>query len=372
MRKEVKLGMTIGGGLIALLVVYMLVAPPSSQNKGGALLATNDKGGNIIDNTPTDATPVSDEKGAAHTSTDNAGGLPLGKVPDVQPTKPQQPEEHEQPAAPAKEKDGWKAALDQGRKPAVETGNAAKENSSKPAPVTPKSAQKPSVAKPAATKHESHESHEAIGLATPSQASEAKLYFNPNDAWGGGVSDGVLDTHETPKKKVASHKEGTETAAAPVGGGGKYVVKSGDTLSSIAQATYGSASYYPHILRANPTVNPNNLKLGTELTLPKVEEVKATDTPREHVTGVASINPDVKIDTTHQYQVQSGDSLYKISLKVYGKSTYVEKIYELNKGTIGSDPKKLKLGMVLELPEKTAVAASGNQGGGEAAEEGQR
>jgi nucleoid-associated protein YgaU len=371
MRKEVKLGMTIGGGLIALLVVYMLVAPPS-QNKGGALLATNDKGGNIIDNTPTDVTPVSDEKGAAHSSTDSAGGLPLGKVPDVQPTKPSQPEEHEQPAPPTKEKDGWNEALVKGHKLSTETSNSAKDNAAKPAPVTPKSAPKPSTAKPVAAKHETHESHEAVGLATPSQASEAKLYFNPNDAWGGGVSDGVLDTHETPKKKVSSHKEGTETAAAPTGGGGKYVVKSGDTLSSIAQATYGSASYYPHILRANPTVNPNNLKLGTELTLPKAEDVKATDTPREHVAGVASISQDVKIDTTHQYQVQSGDSLYKISLKVYGKSTYVEKIYELNKTTIGLDPKKLKLGMVLELPEKAAVATSGNQGGGEAAEEGQR
>jgi nucleoid-associated protein YgaU len=180
------------------------------------------------------------------------------------------------------------------------------------------------------------------------------------------------NTEAAAKKKAASHRESAEPAT---GGGGKYVVKSGDTLSSIAQATYGSAAYYPHILRANPTVNPNNLKLGTELTLPKAEDVRATDTPREHGTGVAaSIAQDVKIDTTHQYRVQSGDSLYKISLKVYGKSTYVEKIYDLNKATIGSDPKKLKLGMVLELPEKTSVATatSGNQGGSEGAEEEQR
>jgi nucleoid-associated protein YgaU len=65
--------------------------------------------------------------------------------------------------------------------------------------------------------------------------------------------------------------------------------------------------------------------------------------------------PEVKIDTTKQYKVQSGDSLYKISLKLYGKSTYVDRIYEANKQTIGADPKKLKLGMILELPEKPAA-----------------
>ena len=37
MRKEVKLGMVIGSGLIALLVVYLLVAPPNNNKKGAGL-----------------------------------------------------------------------------------------------------------------------------------------------------------------------------------------------------------------------------------------------------------------------------------------------------------------------------------------------
>ena len=64
-----------------------------------------------------------------------------------------------------------------------------------------------------------------------------------------------------------------------------------------------------------------------------------------------------KIDANKQYRVVANDSLYKISLKLYGKSSYVDKIYEKNKAAIGPDPKKLKLGMVLDLPEKTTVAA---------------
>jgi nucleoid-associated protein YgaU len=368
MRKEVKLGMTIGGGLIALLVVYMLVAPPN-QNKVGAQLATGDKGGNIIDTAQTsDSTTVSDEKTSSQTGTDTAGGLPLGKVPDVQPTNPNTGHEQTAPV-----KDGWGDALEKGRKPSTESP-AQKETTAPKSKVTPpKSSQKPATPRQVA---KTHETHESVAMGSASQATEAKLYFNPNDAWGGGVSsDGLLgDSQPAPKRKSSSSHNETAERSAPVavGGGGTHVVRSGDTLSSIAQAAYGSAAYYPHILRANPTANPNNLKLGTVLTLPKVDEVKATDTPREHVSGVASINQDVKIDTTHQYRVQSGDSLYKISLKVYGKSTSVEKIYDLNKGTIGSDPKKLKLGMVLELPEKTAVATSGKQGGSEGAEEEQR
>src|SRR5258706_7939414 len=126
---------------------------------------------------------------------------------------------------------------------------------------------------------------------------------------------------------------------------------------------YGSAAYYPHILRANPTVNPNNLKLGAVLTLPKAEEVKVIASAGEHSAGergtaALAVVQDVKIDPKTQYQVQSGDSLYKISLKIYGKATFVDRIYEKNKALIGSDPKKLKLGMILELPDKTAAAVA--------------
>jgi nucleoid-associated protein YgaU len=46
-------------------------------------------------------------------------------------------------------------------------------------------------------------------------------------------------------------------------------VRLGDTLSSIALATYGHASYWPCIAHANPTLsNPNRLSVGQSLTLP--------------------------------------------------------------------------------------------------------
>ena len=62
------------------------------------------------------------------------------------------------------------------------------------------------------------------------------------------------------------------------------------------------------------------------------------------------------VDAARQYRVQEGDSLYKISVKLYGNGGYVDKIYEKNKQSIGADPARLKVGMVLELPEAPTVA----------------
>src|SRR3954467_4974504 len=49
MRKDVKLGMAIGGGLIVLLVGYLLLAPPSNTNKKGTQFAKDGSANNIID-----------------------------------------------------------------------------------------------------------------------------------------------------------------------------------------------------------------------------------------------------------------------------------------------------------------------------------
>ena len=51
-----------------------------------------------------------------------------------------------------------------------------------------------------------------------------------------------------------------------------YVVKSGDTLGSIAQKAYGSARYSDVIFKANSDIlkNPDKLRLGMKLIIPKL------------------------------------------------------------------------------------------------------
>jgi nucleoid-associated protein YgaU len=391
----VKLGMAIGGGLIAVLVVYLLVTPPANNNKNGASLAgANGANGSIIDvSQPGEPLAASaagiDDKGSSATAakpTGDTGTAGQGSAnPPETPTTTHDAISGDKPAAPAGKKgarDAWDKALVEGKtdKGGSTAAPAApvKSPTATAAGKTGTPAKDHDSVKPAAspTKHET-----TVALGTPaSGGSEPKLYFNPNDAWGGGVSTGAVfgtETHAGGKSGSGGHSSSAAAATPAAGSGAKrsadgtYVVKSGDTLSSIAAEVYGSAAYYPHILRANPTANPNNLKLGTTLILPKEDEVKATTAVgSERSSGVvASIVQDTKFDPRTQYQVQSGDSLYKISMKLYGKSGYVERIYDKNSVLIGSDPKKLKLGMILELPEKTTVTAAGSQSHQEASDE---
>ena len=47
-----------------------------------------------------------------------------------------------------------------------------------------------------------------------------------------------------------------------------YTVKPGDTLSAVSKLFYGSANKYPQIAKANNLDNPDNVRVGTELSLP--------------------------------------------------------------------------------------------------------
>jgi nucleoid-associated protein YgaU len=342
MRKDVKLGMAIGGGLIVLLIGYLLFTPPAANNKKGTQLAIGGGNGSIIDSSgPGDLSTgdgpgvkaVNDNPGAGNVS----GGNPVTR-PTVEPPAPEPAGGNAKPQSKS-EVDQWGNTLDKGH---IEI---------------------PSHAKPKATEHARAPRHETgEGSGTPNQPSPPKLLYNPGDAWGGGVStDAVFGSSGSAARRgktdLAANNTGGASSEIPAGGGGTHIVKAGETLSSIALSAYGSANYYPHILRANPNVNPNNLKLGTPLKLPHIDEVKAADHGPAH-TAESSAATEVKIDPSKQYRVQAGDSLYKIAVKIYGKSSYLDKIYEKNKALIGADNKRLKLGMILELPEKAPTAAA--------------
>src|SRR5437763_498905 len=150
MRKDVKPGMAIGGGLISVLVGYLLFAPPAANNKKGTQLVNA-----------------------------NGGSAPRGSIID--------------PPAPGE--------LTRG--------------ADNPAPKAPR----------------------AVAAAT-----------------------GTADQHATAPAAPG------EAVAEP----GTHIVRAGETLSGIALQAYGSSSFYPHILRANPGLNANNLKLGAVIKLPKL------------------------------------------------------------------------------------------------------
>src|SRR5688572_16905584 len=361
MRKEVKLGMGIGGGVVALLVVYLLVAPPSGGKKGTELVSAGGNGnGNLVD----PALPADGNSSFANAEQPPVNGNALVdanlKKNEAQSTRT---ETVSKPAAGAngakKEtaKDPWTAGAEKSQPLTTTVVPPAQAKEERPAHAAP--------AKPDQTG--------TVVADAGGTRGQTHLYFDPRGAWGGGVSSdaGSIGAGRTAGKgnliAQSPNAKGGEAAGQPVGRN-QHVVKSGETFSSIAQMAYGSAAYYPHVLRANPGLNPTNLKPGLVINLPAAEEVKASAAAEKSAKASADapagakMVDEVKIDATRQYKVVSGDSLYKIGQKLYGSGLMGDKIYEMNRQVIGSDPKRLKLGMVLELPQPPTAGVAAKAG----------
>ena len=154
-------------------------------------------------------------------------------------------------------------------------------------------------------------------------------------------------------------------SAAPATGGATHRVVEGETFSSIARATYGNAKYYKEIIKANPKVDPTHLRPGMLIALPDKSQLAREAAPAAPATTGGrtetrphSVVPVAAINQTTEYRVQANDNLYKISTKLYHSANKMDAIYQLNKTAIGADPARLKLNMVLKLPEPPTQTAS--------------
>lgn len=170
----------------------------------------------------------------------------------------------------------------------------------------------------------------------------------------------------TPPGNPGATRRDTETA--PFGFGGpstpstptlppstgprSYIVQPGDTYWTISQKEYGNGAYFSHLVRANPGVPANRLKAGVKITIPDRNEVVPSTAQRPAVAAGA-------LDPRSQYRVQHGDNLHVISKKLYGSTDKVAKIYQLNRELIGPNPGALKVNMVLQLPDPPAGADNG-------------
>jgi nucleoid-associated protein YgaU len=132
----------------------------------------------------------------------------------------------------------------------------------------------------------------------------------------------------------------------------QYSVKSGQTLSSIAADVYGNARFWVAIQRENPGLDAKHLKVGQKINMPDISDVRPNGPVLVDVLEPVTTTSGTDIDgNARTYRVLSGDSLYKISKKVFGTGKHASAIYDMNKDLIGDDESKLKLGMVLNLPE---------------------
>ncbi|QOV91740.1 LysM peptidoglycan-binding domain-containing protein [Humisphaera borealis] len=130
--------------------------------------------------------------------------------------------------------------------------------------------------------------------------------------------------------------------------GKPYVIRQGDTFSSVAKQAYGAEKYYLQIEQANPNVNTMRLKPGQQIILPELPaEARATRTRTGPFNHEGDNRP---VDSRTEYRVDTGDSLYRISMKLYGTPRMCDAIYEANRAAIGENPDRLRLGMILRVP----------------------
>lgn len=148
---------------------------------------------------------------------------------------------------------------------------------------------------------------------------------------------------------------------------GKYTVKEGDTLSSIAEKYYQDGYKYPEIVKANKLSDPNLISAGTILEIPKLVDTQAQTSPPSSPSASAlpssaeetlqapadekgaiiqtdEFGPKI---TGNTYTVQAGDWLSKISARVYGNLMSYEKIAKANNIT---NPDLIEVGQVLTIP----------------------
>ncbi len=178
--------------------------------------------------------------------------------------------------------------------------------------------------------------------------------------------DNLGPANQTVAEQTAeSNDQSTNPSAAPVVDvqtdklPGKYTVKTGDTLSTIAQKYYNDEGQYLQLAQVNKIADPNTIIIGQVIDIPKLEAAKdqaQANAPNTTVTPpTTTTQPTVPTDapsltakiTGTTYTVTAGDWLSTISGRAYGDIFSFEKIAKANNIT---NPDLIEPGMVLKIP----------------------
>lgn len=147
---------------------------------------------------------------------------------------------------------------------------------------------------------------------------------------------------------------------------GKYTVKDGDTLFTIAQKYYDNGDLFDKIAQANKIDNADDLTVGQVLEIPKLDAQDLSSpspTPGDSTTPQSKADPTRPVQggqggatnqtiwgeaiTGNTYTVKDGDWLSKIAGRAYGDIFSFDKIAKANNI---SDPNLIEPGMVLQIP----------------------
>lgn len=319
LRKDVKVGFTIGGVVLGVFGVYLGLSALAGEKPNGSMTGANLQ---ITPFTPTPASVAVTDRTPTRVadSTPKAAATPIV----TNPTPPALANPSEQLVVPQNGgQDLWGNAFETGSVQPVVTvtpdARVAGSNAPKPADVVS------AINQP--------EKAGTSGISSTPARSETGTATASTNEPSGSLTSQTSSTLLTPADTTTSSAQETQT----------HTVEVGETFSSIAAIYYGDSKYFKSIVDANPQLDPSKLKPGMKVTVPPL----ARKEPRSDTTDVPAAS---SIDPNTQYVVKSGDSLSKIATTLYGDQNMWQKIYDFNKSTIGDSPAKLKLGMVLKLP----------------------
>jgi len=147
-----------------------------------------------------------------------------------------------------------------------------------------------------------------------------------------------------PKPEVEAPVQSAAPAPAPADPG-KYVIKAGDNPWTIAK---NHGIKLEDLLKANPTKDPKNLKIGDILILPAGVAPQGAPAPESSspATQAPVVAAPVAGDNWELYTIKKGDNPWKIAkaLKVEHQA-----IVKLNDGI---DFTKLSIGQQIKVPKK--------------------
>jgi len=142
----------------------------------------------------------------------------------------------------------------------------------------------------------------------------------------------------------------------------KHRITEGDTFVGLAERYYKSAARADAIIKANPQIrDPRRLRIGEEVTIPPPaweQDVRPQATVQKPGSGGADQPAERAAEASSQkqmppqpYRVREGDTFYSIAQSLYGSGSRWQEIYDLNRDLVRGDPRKLRPGMVINLPE---------------------
>jgi len=176
---------------------------------------------------------------------------------------------------------------------------------------------------------------------------------NPVEPKGG--KKGGKEPKTTPAK-TWPFDDGTPpqtSAPATTFGGKTHKVRDGDSLWTIAEEYYKNGTKFKAIEEANRDKLGSGafLKVGMELVIPDVASSSPSTPPSDTPAGAKE-----PVAGPGEYKVKSGDSLSSIAKDQLGSESHWELIAKANEDKLEGKPNRLKVGMILRIPEKPAKA----------------